>query len=87
MNGGYFDYNQRRISDIAFKLVDAINDHQNDYSKETIKKLKRTLHVLNLATTMVQRIDWLLSGDDSEESFHRRWDEEIFTIEKLKCDR
>jgi hypothetical protein len=26
---------------------------------------------------MTQRIDWLMSGDDSEESFHSRWDTEI----------
>jgi hypothetical protein len=26
---------------------------------------------------MAQRVDWLLSGDDGEDSFLLRWDEEV----------
>jgi hypothetical protein len=26
---------------------------------------------------MAQRVDWLISGDDGEESFHQRWKEEL----------
>jgi hypothetical protein len=26
---------------------------------------------------MAQRVDWLVSGDDGEESFMRRWEKEV----------
>jgi hypothetical protein len=51
------------------------------YNPETIEKFKLAVDSLRIAATMAQRIDWLVSGDDGEESFHRRWDEEL---EKLK---
>lgn len=40
-----------------------------DFSTETIKELKKAVKKLREAAVYVQRIDWLLSGDDSEESF------------------
>lgn len=51
------------------------------YSKETIDKFKRGLKILKQAAVYTQRIDWLLSGDNSEESFHRRLKEDLEKIE------
>ena len=39
------------------------------------------LKILNKAFVYVNRIDWLLSGDDGEETFHKRLKEDL---EKLK---
>ena len=41
------------------------------------------MHILKQAEIYAQRIDWLLSGDDGEESFHERLKEEL---EELKND-
>lgn len=48
-----------------------------NYSDETMEEFKRGLLYLKLAHIYTQRIDWLLSGDDSEESFHKRLKEEM----------
>mgnify|MGYP001092975859 CR=1 FL=1 len=89
MSGGYFDYNQWRVNDIADQIerVIANNDddtpdeygrrHGRGYSAETLARFREAVAALNRAAKMAQRVDWLLSGDDSEDSFHRRWDEEI----------
>jgi hypothetical protein len=93
MSGGHFDYMQYRIEDIARGIEELIASNDDEslnewgdrrghgYSPETIKKFKLAVDSLRIAATMAQRIDWLVSGDDGEESFHRRWDEEL---EKLK---
>jgi len=43
-----------------------------DYSKETKEKFRYAVKLLREAHVYVQRIDWLLSGDDGEETFHER---------------
>jgi hypothetical protein len=48
-----------------------------NYSDETIEEFKRGLLYLKFAKIYSHRIDWLLSGDDSEESFHKRLKEEM----------
>jgi hypothetical protein len=46
------------------------------FTDETITKLIEARDTLRKAAEMAQRVDWLISGDDGEESFHRRWEEE-----------
>lgn len=48
-----------------------------DYSKETIKELKKAVKILKKAEIYTRRIDYLVAGDDSEESFHERLQEEL----------
>lgn len=76
MSGGYFDYQQHRISDIADSVEELILKNE-DYSEETIKEFKEGLDALNKAAIYAQRIDWLVSGDDGEDSFHSRLIEEL----------
>lgn len=47
------------------------------YSKETIKEFKKAVKYLKKAQIYAQRIDWLLSGDDGEETFHKRLKEDL----------
>jgi len=53
------------------------------YSDEVIEKFKEAVDILKKAEIYAQRIDWLLSGDDGEESFFRRLEEDLKQIEKL----
>ena len=55
-----------------------------NYSKETIKEFKKGLAILRKAYIYAQRIDWLLSGDDGEESFHKRLKEELDNLKNKK---
>jgi len=42
-----------------------------------IEKFKEAVEALKKAYTYAHRIDWLLSGDDVEESFLRKLKEEL----------
>lgn len=89
MSGGYFDYLQFRLDDVLEKINELVvnNDNQNiddygdkygrGYSLETLEKFDFALSTIRNAQAYIQRIDWLVSGDDSEESFHKRLAEEL----------
>jgi hypothetical protein len=50
------------------------------YSDEVIEKMKEAVKALHIAQEYAQRVDWLLSGDDSEESFLSRLEENLKQI-------
>lgn len=54
-----------------------------NFSDETIDEFKKGIELLKKAFVYAQRIDWLVSGDDGEESFHRRLKEELDKIYEL----
>jgi hypothetical protein len=84
MSGGFFNYEQYRIQRIADEIEQLILSNNSDtldpydypigrhYSKETIKEFEIGLDHLKKAIIYAQRIDWLVSGDDGEETFHTR---------------
>ena len=94
MSGGHFDYNQYKIDQIACDIEQMIIDNDStelnefgytkgyNFSPETIEKFKEGLDILKLAYVYAQRIDWLVSGDDSEDSFHSRLNEEINKVKE-----
>ena len=52
------------------------------YPDEVLEEFKKGLTYLKIAYTYAQRIDWLVSGDDSQESFLKRLEKELSNIEK-----
>ena len=84
MSGGHFNYKQHHLLDMADDIGSQIltNDSTeknefgdnigNRYSPETIAEFEKAVKALKLAYAYAQRIDWLLSGDDGEDSFHIR---------------
>ena len=58
-----------------------------NYSKETIEEFKKGLSLLRKAYVYAQRIDWLLSDDDGEESFHKRLKEELGNLKNKKNEK
>ena len=84
MSGGHFNYDQYRITEIAEEVARLIRDnnkqdeygYSSNYSPATLEKFADAEKVLRLAAMMVQRIDWLVSSDDGEDAFHKRWEEE-----------
>lgn len=92
MSGGHFDYQQFRIGGISQAIEELIESNHDqtlnswgekigrNYSEETIAKFRQAVTVLLKAEAMAQRIDCLVSGAESEESFHRRWNEEVNKI-------
>ena len=51
------------------------------YPDEVIEKMKDAVKALKIAQEYAQRVDWLLSGDDGEESFLSRLEENLKKIE------
>ncbi len=51
------------------------------YPDEVIKKFKQGLEYLKKAAIYTQRIDWLVSGDDGEESFIERLNKDLKELE------
>ena len=47
------------------------------YPEEVQEKFRDAIKALRTSAIYVQRVDWLLSGDDGEESFLRRLKEEL----------
>jgi hypothetical protein len=81
MSGGHFDYNQYRVEDIAREIEALIetNDEENKYGfkrgypPEVIERFREAAHTLYQAAEMAQRVDWLVSGDDGEDTFLYSW--------------
>ena len=84
MSGGHFQYEQYKIGYIADEVEDLIvhngseekdewgyHKHSN-FTPETIDEFKQALILLRMAQVYAHRIDWLVSGDDGEDSFHNR---------------
>lgn len=98
MSGGYFDYTQYQISRIADEVEQLIltngqkreyresweNEYHDEYSPKVIEKFKEGLLLLRKAQIYAQRIDWLVSGDDGEESFFSRLKKELDDLNKIE---
>ena len=95
MSGGHFDYSQYKITLIADEVEQLIIDNDSNeidewgntrgrhFSPETIAEFKNALQVLRQAQAYAQRIDWLVSGDDGEDSFHQRLKSDLDKLTKL----
>lgn len=89
MSGGHFGYLQYRMEDIAVEIDRIVDENdsteKNDYGDEIgyhyppliIERFKKAAHTIRQAQEMAQRVDWLVSGDDGEETFLSRWDKEV----------
>lgn len=52
------------------------------YPKNIQKKMREAIKYLKIAAVYAQRVDWFLSGDDGEESFIERLNEELNDLKK-----
>ena len=48
-----------------------------EYPQEVLEEFKKASQAIKIAQVYMQRMDWLLSGDDGEESFLRRIKEDL----------
>lgn len=93
MSGGHFQYDQYKITQIADEVEQLILTNDNEeknrwgdvvgyhFTPETIEEFKKGLNILRMAAIYAQRIDWLVSADDGEDSFHRRLKKELEELE------
>jgi hypothetical protein len=98
MSGGHFQYKQYELGHMADEIEQLILDNDSEevdeygytkgygYSPETIAKFKIARMSLLLAQIYVQRIDWLVSGDDGEDSFHSRLEADFEALDRRLGD-
>lgn len=79
MSGGYFEYNQYRLVDIINSLDERENSIKLDekFDEVTEDLIQDAKVIAQLAQIFLQRVDWLLSGDDSSGTFKERIKEDL----------
>ena len=56
--------------------------YYHKYPDEVIEEFKKAIRILKEAQIYAHRVDWLVSGDDGEETFLRRLKEDLNNIKK-----
>jgi len=97
MSGGRFDYKQYDLQYISDSIEQVIHEFERgdksewgDYPKwdfqnpQTIAEFRNAIELLKIAQIYAGRIDWLISGDDGEDSFHERLKFELEQLEGKK---
>ena len=94
MSGGHFNYDQYKFGYIADEVEQLIRDNgseekdewgynrHSNFDKNTIDKFIEGLLIMRMAQVYAQRIDWLVSGDDGEDSFHNRLKKDIQDLQE-----
>ena len=96
MSGGHFNYDQYKIRYIADEIEQIIlnngkkrdprklweDEYHYAYPPEVLANLKKGWELIRKSEIYAQRIDWLVSGDDGENSFMKRLDEDLRNLEK-----
>lgn len=78
MSGGHFDYLQEKILyDVLPKLKEIIEENPCEFKKEVMDEIGIGNAIIETAYIYLQRIDWLMSGDDSEDTFLERLREDL----------
>ena len=92
MSGGHFEYKQYDMGMIADSIEQVIIDNDSTekneygdnvgfgYNAEVIALLAIGVAKIREAQVYAQRADWLLSGDDGEDSFIRRLDSDLKSL-------
>lgn len=93
MSGGKFDYWQHHINYIAESIQSILDNQGKKkpasgfyefesqefevFSPEVEEKIREGLAIIRRAYIYAHRIDWFLSGDDGDENFLKRLEEEL----------
>jgi hypothetical protein len=87
MSGGHFDYNCFKISQFADELGHEIEINEDkgfdrygdkvgaNYPEEVINRLKSIHSLILLSGELAKEVEWLYSGDSSDDSFCKMVDE------------
>jgi hypothetical protein len=75
MSGGNFRHSEWALHSLADEIEEMFND--GGYPEEVAAKLKELEHNLRRAGEMFKLADYLACGDVGEESFLRRWADEV----------
>ena len=73
MSGGSFNYAYTKVDQFADELcVRIYGDTPDDFEQETFNKLIEILKLARYAAKMMKEVEWLYSGETSDDSFMKR---------------
>ena len=80
---------QPKPKDELWSTEEWYKDHPEDlkyetYSEETQKEFQTAVRYLKLGKIYAHRIDWFMSMDDGEETFHKRLKEELINSKLVR---
>ena len=81
MVGGFFEGDDKSLATLAERIEFEAEHNISEYSEETIERFNLVVTLLRAANDMVKRIDYLLNGDEDEETFLVLWNER-FAVEE-----
>lgn len=91
MSGGHYDYIQYRLHDLVDTIKEDIRHHAEDpnygqFPPEILLDMHILHDKLQEATIRLNRLDWLISGDDGIDAYHARLKDDLerFTGKKYK---
>ena len=77
MSGGRFNYMQYNIQDIIEELEMLDLDELEEVDAITQSNYFALIAELKKCHVHMQRLDWLLSGDDGQKTYHKRLAEDL----------
>jgi hypothetical protein len=75
MVGGFFDGDDKSIAVVAERIEFEAEHNVSEYSEQTIENFNLTVALLKCVGEMVKRIDYLLNGDEDEDTFLALWND------------
>lgn len=81
MSGGYFDYKQYAMIEIAEAIGNKIAVGSS-LSDRTIEIMKDAYKQIRIAHIYAQRVDWMVSGDDSQEGMQQSLEADLKDFEE-----
>jgi hypothetical protein len=87
MSGGTFDYAQYRLGQLADDLEGYTEsgkyweEGEDAIPEDIIDDIHTAIALLARAQIYVQRLDWLIAGDDGEDAYRRRLSEELAALD------
>lgn len=74
MSGGAFEYLQRRYEwqEAIERIEHIVEENHSELRLDVIEEFKKGLRIIKEAKVYLERIDYLLSDDDGEDSFLKR---------------
>jgi hypothetical protein len=74
--GGKFFYIQERLPEIAAQIEEEAKTLEK-LTPEMNFRLNEIIYTIEQLSEMIDRVDLFLSGDENEETFHKKWEEKV----------
>jgi hypothetical protein len=82
MSGGHFDHLHWQVKNLANSIEEELADIEiRNFDSKTVSEFVNAVVILKKAAVYSERIDYLLTSDDSEETFHERLASDLKDIE------